>query len=343
MNVFFSDRWNEYLELIPREYRDIYYTEEYVKLYESGLDKALCVICRSDDNITMMPFLRRKIDDFYDFETVYGYGGPIASSFSTDWFQNSLLKIHEFFVDNRYLCGFVRFHPLFDSAKWCKNQMGVIFDRNTICIDVSHPIEEIWSGQISSKNRNMIRKAERFGLEYFVENDFDSMEIFEELYYKTMSRLNANEFYLFDYSYFIKIKENFENMSFLAGVKYNGKVIAAAIFFVYGLYGQYHLAGSDKEYSSLGANNFMIWNTIKEMKKRGVTQFHLGGGICGSEDDTLYRFKKSFSRNNMDFYIGKWIFNQKEYKKVCDIWRNKYPHMVSQYGNRLLMYRYKGD
>ncbi|SEQ17082.1 Acetyltransferase (GNAT) domain-containing protein [Lachnospiraceae bacterium NE2001] len=343
MNVSISDKWNEYLELIPRDYRDVYYTEEYVKLYESELDKAFCVICISNDNITMMPFLRRQVNDHYDFETVYGYGGPISNSYTDEWFQESLVAIEKFFLDNRYICGFIRFHPLIGSAELCKKQMEVILDRKTICIDMKPSVEDIWSGQISSKNRNMIRKAEKTGLEYFIEYDFESLDTFEKLYFETMRRLNADEFYLFDSSYFIKLKELFNNSSFLAGVKYDGKIIASAIFFVYESYGHYHLAGSDREYSSLGANNYMLWNTIKEMKRRGVEQFHLGGGTGSSEDDTLYKFKKSFSRNNINYYIGKWIFNSEEYNEVCEIWKRKYPQLVTRYGNRLLMYRYKGD
>ena len=63
----------------------------------------------------------------------------------------------------------------------------------TICIDMKPSVEDIWSGQISSKNRNMIRKAKKTGLEYFIEYDFKSLDIFEKLYFETMRRLNADE------------------------------------------------------------------------------------------------------------------------------------------------------
>ena len=172
MKTIITNEWNHYLDYFTKNDKDIYFTEEYVKLYENDIDKALCIVCRSDDKVTIMPFLRRKIYGFYDFETPYGYGGPITNLHSSDWIEKSLNDMKNCFIDNNYLCGFIRFHPILNNAVCCNNYMDVLFDRKTISIDLDCSIDEIWSSQINSKNRNMIRKAEKNGLAFRAEYDY---------------------------------------------------------------------------------------------------------------------------------------------------------------------------
>ncbi len=343
MHVFITEKWNEYLTSFPHNITDIYFTEEYVRLYETEKERALCVICEDGDNITLMPFLRRNIDVFFDFETAYGYGGPISNTDSEDWIHSSLNAIREHFVSQNYLCGFMRFHPLIKNAGMCKDEINIIYDRKTISIDLRPSVEDIWANQITSKNRNMIRKAEKNGLSYRAEYDYSSISDFKHLYRTTMERLNAEEFYFFDEKYFEKYINDLSNHGFLGIVTLNGKTVGAALFMTYGEYGHYHLAGSDREYSSLGINNFMLWNTISELKKCGVTTFHLGGGTTSESHDPLFKFKRSFSNIENDFHIGKWIFNENAYKEVCHRWENDNPDLKEIFGNRLLKYRYTKD
>ena len=227
---------------------------------------------------------------------------------------------------------------MLNNAELCKDYITVLFDRKTISVDLRLSEEEIWNHQIISKNRNMIRKAEKCGLKYRAEFDYLSSDSFKSLYNSTMRRLNADEFYFFNDDYFVEYKKRING--FLSVVSLDGKIIGSALFMMYGVFGHYHLAGSDREYSSLGINNYMLWNTIKVMKQNGILFFHLGGGTSDLPDDSLFKFKKSFSSNECNFYIGKWIFNSNEYKRLVSNWEKDNPELVSVYGNRLLKYRY---
>lgn len=340
MDVKISEKWNEYLERFPVDFIDIYYREEYVKLYETEQDKALCIICISGEQIALMPFLRRSVNQYYDFETAYGYGGPIFNVKDVKWANDSLQAMRMHFSSNGYLCGFIRFHPLINNAEQCKEQIKVLYDRNTISILTQTSIDDIWSDQINSKNRNMIRKAEKNGLTYRVESDYASIKDFVYLYNKTMDRLNAEDFYFFDKKYYQKFIKNIADRGFLGIVTLENKIVGAALFMNNDRYGHYHLAGSDRNYSSLGINNFLLWNTVREMKKRNVNIFHLGGGTSGDTNDSLYKFKKAFSPNENKFYIGKWIFDDLAYEKICEKWEKDNPDIVNIFGNRLLKYRY---
>ena len=340
MKKYITDRWDSYLNRFDAAAVDIYYEEGYVKLYESKEGKALCAICEEDDRILLMPFIRKEIDGCYDFETAYGYGGPIANTGEQSWIDGALSAMADLFAEEGYVCGFVRFHPLLANSQMCRNHMQVLFDRNTVVIDTAQPEEQIWADQITSKNRNMIRKAEKNGLVYQAEYDFASLRDFVELYHSTMKRLEAEDFYFFDQTYYDAFAEHFENKAFLGTVRKDNKLICGALFMYSKEYGHYHLEGSDHAFSNLGANNLLLWKTALEFHQLGVKEFHLGGGYDASPDNSLLKFKKSFSGNRGDFFIGKWIFQEDKYAKLKEKWAGNHPDKVEKYGKLLLCYRY---
>lgn len=340
MESIITDNWNKYLDEFDDEQKDIYYSEEYVKLYKEDGAKPLCAVCKDDCKILLMPFIRKEINGYYDFETAYGYGGPIANTDDCKWIDSALNEMKELFEREKYVCGFIRFHSLLNNAEICKNHMQVLFDRNTVAINTEESEDEIWANQIISKNRNMIRKAEKNGLEYKAEYDFESLPQFVNLYNATMKRLEAEEFYFFNDSYYQSFMEAFKGKAFLGTVKKDGALICAALFMYSKEYGHYHLEGSNYEYSKLAANNLLLWKTALEFHNLGVKEFHLGGGYNSDPENSLLKFKKSFSNNIKDFYIGKWIFNQEKYNELKEDWVQKNPEKVEKFGKLLLCYRY---
>lgn len=343
MRCVIVEDWDDILSLFSEEQQDVYYTKKYVGLYESSEKKALCIVCYESDKILLMPYLRGRVQNYYDFETAYGYGGPISNTDDIEWCKIAFHRIHDYLLENKYVCGFMRFHPLLSNEMFVVEDtecIQVIYDRHTIAIDTFQNEEDIWKNQISSKNRNMIRKAEKNCLEYKTEYDFASYEEFIALYRSTMKRLSADEFYFFNDKYFCNLRRNLSDCSFLGTVRKDGKLICAAIFLYSKSYGHYHLEGGDREYASLGANNLLLWKSACEMHKLGIKEFHLGGGTTASPEDSLYKFKKAFSKNEKCFYIGKEIFDITAYNNICFEWSVQNQDKVPVYGNRLLKYRY---
>ena len=76
--IGFTEHWNQYLKPIPAKLQDLYFREEYVRLYETENEKACCFVFQKDKSILLFPFLRREFEykgkTYYDFETAYGYG-----------------------------------------------------------------------------------------------------------------------------------------------------------------------------------------------------------------------------------------------------------------------------
>lgn len=341
--VAFTETWNHYLNLIPAELQDLYFREEYVRLYETESEKACCFVYQDGDSIMLFPFLRREFlfkgNTYFDFETAYGYGGPISNDHSNTFMTTALEAMSEKASSENYVCGFVRFHPLLEN--WdCFDKVGrLIMDRKTIAIDLSGGIEATWMNEIHTKNRNVIKKGEKNGLEFIVDEDFAYLTAFEELYNSTMDKLEADGFYYFEPKYYEQLKNTIHNR-FLGIVKYEGRVVAGAIFFYQHPFGHYHLAGSDKSALKLSPNNFLLWESAKELTNRGVKYFHLGGGTDGSEENSLYQYKRKFSKHEYQFALGKMIFNPSLYDDICAEWAVANPEKAEKLKNILLKYKY---
>ena len=293
--IGFIEHWNQYLEAIPAKLQDLYFREEYVRLYETENEKACCFVFQEDKSIMLFPFLRREFEykskTYYDFETAYGYGGPISNDHSEAFMTAALHALATKACEDNYICGFIRFHPLLEN----------------------------W--------------------DCFVDNNFEYLQEFEDLYNSTMDKLEADGFYYFGQKYYEQLKDTIKNR-FLGIVRHEGKVIAGAIFFYQLPYGHYHLAGSDKNALKLSPNNFLLWGAAKELINRGVEQFHLGGGTNGSEDNSLYQYKRKFSKHEYQFVLGKMIFNQALYDDICADWVSANPEKAEKMTHILLKYKY---
>lgn len=341
--IGFLEHWNQYLDVIPPKYQDLYFREEYVKLYESERVKACCFIYEDGHSVMLFPFLRRAFEykgsTYFDFETAYGYGGPISNDQSERFMTAALQAMSSKAFEENYVCGFVRFHPLLENWNNFDKVGRLIKDRKTIAIDLSGGIEATWMNEIHTKNRNVIKKGEKNGLEFIVDNDFTFLKQFEQLYNSTMDKLDAEGFYYFDQKYYNQLKDTIQNR-FLGIVKHEGKVVAGAIIFYQLPYGHYHLAGSDKASLKYSPNNFLLWSAAKELLNRGIEHFHLGGGTDGLEDNSLYQYKRKFSKHEYQFTFGKMIFNSSLYDNICADWAAANPKKIEKLKHILLKYKY---
>ena len=96
----------------------------------------------------------------------------------------------------------------------------------------------------------------------------------------------------------------------MLNVKFQDETVASAIFMAYNNYFHYHLAGSKKEYLKFAPNNLLLWEAIKYANEKGHKIFHFGGGLTNNTEDNLFKFKSSFSKKYLNFYIGKRVHNE---------------------------------
>ena len=315
--------WNKYIERLPKEKQDVYFTEQYCRLCQQleGGEAQLFVYERGN-NFALYSYIKRLVPAtglgrrYYDIETPYGYGGPVLKDerdavFAHD-FEVAFLKHCE---EQNIIAEFIRFHPFLKNERVFQKNIDILHNRFTVWLNLEKNLDEIWRQELSATCRNRIRKCEKNGLTVEISEDYDE---FEDIYNETMHKVGAGEFYFFDKQYYNEIKYN--STSILMRVRQSQKTLAVAVFMKYGDYFHYHLGGSRREFLKLAPNNLLMWAAIKYAKEQGCQKMHFGGGLTDSKEDTLFHFKSTFSSTYGDFYIGKRVHNQAVYQELIRRW-----------------------
>lgn len=340
-----SKLWHEKLHQLPKAQQDIYYTPEYYSLYQNyGDGKAMCFVFEEGGQLLLYPFLINSVNalgyqldaEYFDIQGAYGYNGVVSSSDAPDFIDNFYIAFDNWCLDNHVVAEFARFNPLLENVKLASPLMRTINSRMTVRLNLQLEIGDIWMNQLSTKNRNVIRKAEKEGVTVVESDDY---ETFRQLYNGTMENVSAEEYYFFPESYFEEYKKTFKNLSILCLAIKDGKPIAGSMFMFSNDYAHYHLSARDKNYYKIAANNLILWYGIQKAKERGCKWFHFGGGTTGNEDDRLLHFKRTFSHDSGEFWIGKRVHNEKIYNTILEQWQWKHPDSFAANKMKLLGYR----
>jgi lipid II:glycine glycyltransferase (peptidoglycan interpeptide bridge formation enzyme) len=137
-----------------------------------------------------------------------------------------------------------------------------------------------------------------------------------------MQHVSADQFYYFSDEYY-KFLALLEKNVFLLLAEYQNEVVGASCFFYDNHCLHYHLSGMTREFSKLNANKRLLFEAFKIGYEKGLKFAHLGGGVGGSEKDSLMRFKAGFSELKGQFYIAKRVHDQGIFKKICENMRIK--------------------
>lgn len=311
-------------------YKDIYFDKSYGKLYETIEHGKAEIFEYEDENgkITNQ-FIVREIPielegkKYYDITTPYGYGGPIIE-YCKEKNQDQLLKnyIYEFsnFCKSKNIVSeFVRFHPLLDNAKIFEKEYNAKLIRQTLGTNLKD-FEDPIGSEFSKSCRKNIRQALNKGITFKITESPKDLKKFIEIYYSTMDRNNAIGYYYFPEEYFKAIQKYFKNNIILVEAIYEGKTIASGLYFIYNKVIHIHLSGTLSEYLYLSPAYILRYAVTLWGKEHGYNLIHHGGGRTNSQEDSLYKFKKQFAKNTQfDFYIGKKIWNEEAYNKLCKI------------------------
>lgn len=335
--------WNNYLDALAPRQKDVYFLEEYQRLYAGNGQEPRCVYAQDERGIMLLPYLHRSFSfdghTWYEQETAYGYGGPVCSTEDLAFRADSAAAIFRTMQQEGYLVGFVRFHPLLDNYRGLEGVGRIIEGQQVIVMNLQGTEEEIWMREIHRKNRSAIKRSERDGLRFEADYDFAHLPDFLRLYNSTMDKLGAEKFYYFPDSYYQSIRTDFPG-SFLGLVWAGEEVAASAIFFRSAPFGHYHLAGSNPAFLASSPNNLLIWKAALELKSKGVELFHLGGGTTTDPEDSLFLFKHRFSQEVRTHRIGKFVYAPEAYQRICEEWERQNPDKIQKYGKYVLKYKY---
>lgn len=297
---------------------DVYYLSGYVKAFHIHGDGDPFLLYYEDNGLrAIYVYMRRPtaLPGVYDSVTPYGYGGVLFEGDASEenrkafWAAYLAKMKEEGIVDN-----FVRYHPVLANAIPMKQISTVIDMGKTIAFDLASP-EVIWEN-IISKNRNMIRKAEKNGITIEHGKGMDLLDKFTEIYNATMDKDHAEEYYYFKRPFYESIHNDLNDNYEMFYAMYEGRPIAMSIMIFANGRLNYHLSGSDIEFRNLAPSNLLLYKAALWGCEQGCKTFHLGGGV-GSGEDNLYKFKAAFNKNSdYQFSIGKEIFDQEKYDEL---------------------------
>lgn len=299
---------------------DVYYLSGYVKAFEIHGDGAPELLYYEADGLrAIYVFMKRRIaEGLFDAVTPYGYGGVLfEGETSAEMLEMFREEFEQRMQEAHIVCNFVRYHPVLANAIPMKSISKVIDLGKTVAMDLSSP-EVIWEN-IHSKNRNMIRKAEKNGIEILHGQGMELMDQFMEIYNATMQKDNAEEYYYFKRPFYESIDRDLRDNYEMFYAIYEGRPIAMSIMIFANGRLNYHLSGSNIEYRNLAPSNLLLYKAALWGCEQGMKTFHLGGGV-GSGEDNLFKFKIAFNKNSdYQFSIGKQIFDHNQYRKLVEL------------------------
>lgn len=322
-----AEQWDE----IVRSFRnhDVYYYSGYVKAfslhgdgdpllfyYNGGNLRGINVVMKRDIADARCFENRLEKHQWYDLATPYGYGGWLLEGAGD---PEELYEAYWAWCrENRIVSEFVRFHPVLANECFAEKECDVVPLGGTIALDLSSP-EIIWQN-LTSKNRNMIRKAEKNNVQIARGQSAELFEVFRNMYNSTMDKDHAGEYYYFPKEFYESVREDLpQNAQLFYAQVPDGTIVAASIILAANGRLSYHLSGSLREYQTLAPTNLLLYEAALWGASIGYKTLHLGGGV-GSGNDGLYQFKKSFYRGEpCRYHIGKRVFLPTIYQKLTEL------------------------
>lgn len=304
---------------------DLYFNPNYAKVYEQidGRSETFRFSCRYGrmQNTFILRPARWKLDGktWYDIVTPYGYGGPVVLE-CTD-IKKLMVAYREAFTTyclaNNIVCEFIRFH-LFDNVDVRQNYYGETINvLDNVVVDTAQNYEVIWMNY-EHKVRKNVKKAQNSGLEMCIEQSLDHIDGFLEIYYATMDRNQAADYYYFKRSYFEDIARLLPENYMYFHVMKDGKVISTELVLCSKDYAYSFLGGTNQEYYAMRPNDFLKDAIIRWCNQTGRKFFVLGGGY--RKEDGIYRYKRSFTKApDVPFFVGRAILNKPVYDRLVEL------------------------
>ncbi len=325
-----EEEWNRCIAQFPQH--DVYFTPGYVKAFQICGDGEPVLLFYDGETMQAMnlvmkrpvPVLRTEsandqaISEYCDFVTPYGYGGFLLKG---DICQEEKKRLAHAYLDfcreHKVVAEFNRYHPVIGNAHDLECLYQVIDLGATVCMDLSSKAR-IWEN-LSSKNRNMIRKAQKSGVQVYWGREERLFAEFEQIYNATMDKVGADSYYYFQKEFYHSILYDLKENALMFYAKHGETIIAMSIILFGNGQMHYHLSASRREFQNLAPTNLLLYEAACFGCSIGLKTFHLGGGL-GSRQDHLYHFKKQFNRQeDCQFSIGRLIVDEQIYRRLWNL------------------------
>ena len=346
--LILEDDFIEYSRLFSEmKEKSIYFLPSYLRSVQHAEKYPLeIMVFVEHGKIAMIPYIKRRIndlplfrelrDELWDIITPHEYSGAISNV--TDAPERNHI-IQQLFRHVQNYCGkenivseFVRFDPFLTDTRCMELHYALRKACDNVYIDLRKESIEIYHNFHPSVRKN-VNRALTAGLTFSQSEKTDEdVDLFVELYWASMQRLGADDYFYFSVDYFRALIKDCEGASLFVVRDESNQPIAASILLHYGNIGHHHLTGYAADSTPLRPNDYMIYSLINWGKSNNLQCLHLGGGAQSISD-----FKAKFSNERIPYYVGYKIHNQEAYQLLCDIWRKE--NNFSQHSDYFPLYR----
>jgi len=272
-----------------------------------------------DDGGLALPLLLRPLPDGsgWDATSPYGYGGPVARSERAA--EGFGAAFDTWARANGVVATFLRLHPLLGNARLVPHTAELIPLGWTVAWDVTAGRDLF--ALMHAHHRRAARRADRAGLDVRVVARPTDLTEFSELYRLTMLRRGADPFYFFATEYWDALRAEGEELGLLLveGRLPDGELAAALLCFSQGPWLHYHLGATSDAARTIGASNRCFQAVAEWAQSRGMTRFHLGGGLGSDSASTLFVFKQRFDPGTepQPFHVAKFVHDRDRYERLA--------------------------
>lgn len=318
-----------WLDTLKKIQSDIYHLPEYITL-EAKRNKTTpeAILIVDGERIFFVPYLLRKYDEaqvsaqkIFDVVSPYGYPGILLSeaAVNTPGFPDAALyRMKQEFRSRNICSAFFRLHPILNERFTEVFKAGT-FTANGETVSVDLRVPNLWS-QTRKGHRSTINKCKRLGMVARMVPFQDYLDEFVAIYEETMERVGATKgYYSFDFEYFTQMNDLLGSRLHLCLVEYENQVACAGLYTEYCGIVQSTLGGTRNQFVHLSPGSLETDYTRYWAQERGNKFLHLGGGVGGSMEDSLYAFKAGFSSLSYTFLTLRLIVDEEKYYHLIDL------------------------
>ena len=270
-----------------------------------------------------LSLLIRKLP-YINYSIMYAPRGPVCNPDDEKSFKELIKKADE--LAKKYKSFMLKMDPdILVSNNEFKNMAKKygfkieekIKDVNTLLqprfvfrLDLKGKTEDEVFASFHSKTRYNIRLATKKGVT-IREGKRENLQQFQDILETTGTR---DGFYIRNKEYFEKLYDSFDSKHLkLVFADYQGKPIACVLNIFYGNKEWYLYGGSLNEHRNVMSTYLLQWEMIKQAIERNMDCYDFRG-VCATDathyNEGLYRFKKGFNADFVDFIDMHKVYNK---------------------------------
>jgi lipid II:glycine glycyltransferase (peptidoglycan interpeptide bridge formation enzyme) len=311
--------WNEFVT--SAVFYDFYHCNAYHLLDRRG--EPFLFVAEDNDDFIALPLIRQEIadTDYFDCTSVWGYPGPVSSKLphelNPDLVRFFQRELHRYMICNKIVAIFSRLHP-FIQQQQLLGDLGTITALNkTVAIDLTLPLD-IQRQQYRKAHKLHINRLRKKGCTVVRASTLSEINAFYDIYIQTMKRVNADAFYFnfFDLDYFHQLLKLDDAKANLLLAYKDGEIIAGGVFIASEKFMQYHVGGTKTEHMKDTPMKLIIDEARILANQMQLQYLHLGGGVNGTDEDSLFQFKVGFSDYTFHYKVWKFIADEEVYNHL---------------------------